>query len=531
MGNPRCGKDPCGKKRHHKWEQKKKAVSYLRSSPSPVRLIAWTLSMSVTTLSDWDKLFDPDMVLYRKPEKRGKAAKVTIEIVRDIVAKAREIQAKGKKIRIKRFCRTIRDELAIKLGRKTVQEILVANDLYAPSTRIRRPRFYRNICRRIPNGLLSLDGSELVVTVDDIPYTFNLELGVDVGSFCHTGFDIRRTETSQAVIAVLEKHQKDYGLPLGVLFDHGSANMSEDVAKWLQDNEVERVPVGPGNPKGNGTDEGAFSQLKSVLGTMNVRTSSPEELGKDILNMIVSVYTKMRNKLSLRRSFVAPEVAMSTATSEQERQCEKECIRAHKKSKLPSGEEQQKLDSLYTVIKQHDLLLDDASMKRAESTVKSHSLSAIHKTERAFTLAVNRKQDRKNISYFFGILKNIQKKEDDQIYKEYCRKKYDYQRMLADERQEQKKQSSRPTIGLVIDMALAAIGQSEKIQEIAIKKCGMWLNDIFGTSSYCAAMKKRIHVQIGKVTSLTVTQKEAVWEWIAPLLNVNAGQESVTSIS
>jgi len=249
------------------------------------------------------------------------------------------------------------------------------------------------------------------------------------------------------------------------------------------------------------------------------------------LNMLVSVYTKMRNKLSLRRSFVSPEVAMSAAISEQDRQCEKASIRAHKESKIASDEEQQKLDSLYAVIKQQDLLLDDASMKRAESTIKSHSLSAIHKTEKAFALAVNRKKDRKNISYFFGILKNIQKEEDDQIYKEYCREKYDYQRMLADERQEQKRQSSRPTITLVIDMALAAIGQSEKIQDIAIKKCSEWLNIIFDTVSYCAAMKKRIHGQIGKITSLTVTQKEAVWEWITPLLNVNAGQESVTSIS
>ncbi len=97
--------------------------------------------MSIATLSDWDKLFDPNMVLYNKPEKRGKSAKVTIDLVCSIVEKAKDIQAKGAKIRIKQFCRTIRDELAIELGRKTVQAILVANDLYAPSTRIRRPGF------------------------------------------------------------------------------------------------------------------------------------------------------------------------------------------------------------------------------------------------------------------------------------------------------------------------------------------------------------------------------------------------------
>jgi len=315
------------------------------------------------------------------------------------------------------------------------------------------------------------------------------------------------------------------------LFDHGSANMSEDVAKWLEDKGVERVPVGPGNPKGNGTSEGAFSQLKSVLGTIDVKTSSPEELGKSVLNILVSVYTKMRNKLSLRGSTYSPEVAMRTEISEQEYQHEKERIRIHKESEKTTDEDQQKLDSLYTVIKQHDLLLDDASMKRAESIIKSHSLTAIHKTERAFTLAVNRKQDRKNVSYFFGILGNIQQEEDNQIYKDYCREKYDYQRMLADELQEQKIQSLKPTIALVIDMALAVKGQSEKMQGFAIKKCGEWLNIIFGTTSYCAVVKKRIQGQIGKTTSLTVTQKEAVWEWIAPLLNVNAGCESVTSIS
>jgi transposase InsO family protein len=506
-------------------------VSYLRNSPFPIRMTAWALKMSIATLSGWDKLFDPNLVPYKRPEKRGKSRKVTIEIVRSVVTKAKEIQAEGGRIRIKQFCRRVREELKIDLGRKTVQEILIANDLYASATRIRRPRFYRNICRRIPNSLLSLDGSEFVVTIDGKPYTFNLELGVDVGSFCHTGFDIRRTETAQAVIAVLERHRRNYGLPLGVLFDHGSANLSNEVAKWLQKHGVEKVPVGPGNPKGNGTDEGAFSQLKNVFGSLKVETFSPEQLGKDILNMLVSVYIKMRNQLLLRRSSRTPETIMETGSSAQERQHDKESILAHKESKIPSDEEQKNLDCLYTVIKQHDLLLDDASMKRAELTIKQYSLSAIQKTERAFIEAVNRKPDRKNIAYFFGILKNIQQEEDDQIYKDYCREKYEYLRMLNDERQEQKRQSSKPTIALVVEMALSTTGQSETVQDIAKRKCSEWLTAIFDTAKYGAAVKKRIQEQIGTMGNLTVSNKEAVWEWIAPLLNVNAERGSVTSFS
>jgi hypothetical protein len=506
-------------------------VSYLRNYPFPIRMIAWALRMSIATLSDWDKLFDSNLVPYKRPERRGKCGKVTIDIVRSVVNKAKEIQNQGHRIRIKQFCRTLREELTIDLGRQTIQEILVANDLYAPTTRIRRPHFYRNICRRIPNGLLSLDGSEFIVTVDGKPYTFNLELGVDVGSFCHTGFDISKTETAQTIIAVLEKHRRNYGLPLGVLFDHGSANLSDEVARWLQKHGIERVPVGPGNPKGNGTDEGAFSQLKNMLGSLEVNTSSPEQLGKDILNMLVSLYTKMRNQLPLRRVSSTPEMVMETGSSDQERQHEKDRILAHKASKIVSGEEQEKLDCLYTVIKQYDLLLDDASMKRAELTIKHYSLHVIHKTERAFVEAVTRKQDRKNIAYFFGILKNIQQEEDDQVYKDYCREKFEYLRMLNDERQEQKIQSPKPSVALVVDMALTAIGQSRIVQDIALRKCSEWLKNIFGSAKYGAAVKKRIQERIGKMSNLTIIQKETAWEWIAPLLNEKAGQGSVTSIS
>ncbi len=83
----------------------------------------------------------------------------------------------------------------------------------------------------------------------------------------------------------------------------------------------------------------------------------------------------------------------------------------------------------------------------------------------------------------------------------------------------------------LVDMALTAIGLSRIVQDIAIRKCSEWLNSIFGSTKYGAAAKKRIQEQIGKMSTLTITQEETAWEWIAPLLNVKSGQESVTSIS
>ncbi len=261
---------------------------------------AWILNLANSTLSGWDKGFDEDMKPFKTPKNRGRASKVTPELVRQVVEKAMQFQDRKKRIRLKEFT----DELAkddLILSSKTVSEILIANGLREASTRKRRPRFYQGLRQRIPNGLLSLDGSQFTVWCDGIPITLNLELGVDVGTFTHTAFSIGDTETSAGVLDVLHAHIDKWGCPLGIVSDHGSANMSTDVAAYIDALGMEFVPAGPGNPKGNGTSEGAFSQMKRTFGTIRLDTSSPEALCKSVLKAIVSVYVKMRNILPLRR--------------------------------------------------------------------------------------------------------------------------------------------------------------------------------------------------------------------------------------
>jgi len=201
---------------------------------------------------DWSKYFDINLQPYEKEEKRGKAVKVTAEMVRTVVALAQEKLEKKERIFIESFTREFNMSGELNLGMETIREILIANDLWAVNTRIKRPAFYKNLCKRIPNGLLSIDGSEISLSIDGEPYKFNLELGVDVGSFNHTGFEIGKSETSQAVLSVLKQHVKHYGYPLGVVFDHGTANLSEVVRTWLVEHNIEIVPAGPKEVSGVG---------------------------------------------------------------------------------------------------------------------------------------------------------------------------------------------------------------------------------------------------------------------------------------
>ncbi len=162
----------------------------------PLRTAALVLEVPFSTLSAWDRGFDEQMRPYKTTDNRGIAAKVTVEIIRKVVEKAKSLKAKGRRLRIKEFSLMFNQEQQIELSAKTIQAILTANDLYKPETKQKRPVFYKNLCQHIPNGLLSLDGSDFVLRINDKALKYNIELGVDVGSFCHTGFDISRAETS-----------------------------------------------------------------------------------------------------------------------------------------------------------------------------------------------------------------------------------------------------------------------------------------------------------------------------------------------
>jgi hypothetical protein len=180
----------------------------LRGAVLRLRDASRLLHVAFSALSDWNRGFDEAMRPFYVPENRGKASKITLELVKVIVQAAEEWQSRGKRLRSQEFTRHLREQRAVELSRKKVQEVLIANGLFAARTRKRRPRFYQSLRKRIPNGLVSLDGSTLTVWLDEEAYKFNVELGVDVNTFAHTAYSVGDTESTQEVIKVLEAHRR-----------------------------------------------------------------------------------------------------------------------------------------------------------------------------------------------------------------------------------------------------------------------------------------------------------------------------------
>ena len=444
------------------------------------------------------------------PDGRGKGQKITPDMVRQIVEVGKKLKSKGHRIRLKSLTKQLVTEEGIVLSSKKVGEILIANGLYRPEIRRRRPGFYQALRQGIPNGLLSVDGSEFTVWINQIPYKFNLELGVDVESFCHTGFSVSDSETSQEFIKVIEAHKKSWGTPTGLVSDHGSANLSDESRAYLGQNDIEALPAGPANPKGNGTVERAFSEMKGVIGTIDLETLSPRNLAKAVLEKVVSIYIAMRNRLPRVGEKIAPGESMGTYIPKEKRQALKERYKGRRRRNEDPNQEA-KVGRLTWIIQNHGLEIDKRSLKRAEKCIVTYDLNAINKSEEAFLKAIRRDQQRCTLPYFFGILNNIQNDLDTVQYENYCRARYYYQGMLDRECEEQEKAKETTVENLVAMLRNAILSRHRFIKDTCVRQAKRMASELKNQYHYAGALKKMILDELVNVKELGIDQrKEAV---------------------
>lgn len=493
-----------------------------------------SLLISQSTLNSWDKIFDEKMQPLVIPEKRGKSVKVTAEIVREIVSVAKEYENNGRRIRLGSFTKMLNNKKGIVLSSKTVGDILTANDLRNPKTRQKRPRFYQKLRQEIPNGLLSVDGSEIKIWINGQLIKLNLEMVVDTNSFTHTAFSISESETSEEFIKVLEAHRSKWGTPLGVLCDSGTANLCNASVKYLDDHDIKLVSAGPSNAKGNGSIEGAFSLLKSTIGKIVLDTSSPFALAKSVLQTVIDVYIKMRNSMVLRRSGKTPEMLMTAPIFGQSLTETKQKLEDHIKTKMSKGDDQKKIDLLHYLIQKMGITTDTAAIKRAEKTITAYNIKAILASEKAFIKAVNRKTARNNLPYFFGILKRIQQDQDDQEYKNHCRVRYNYEQMREQEKRQQEylEKSKAPTIQDVLKILQNAVKiTSPNIRNVCLRRAQEWMAELIKSKKYIGSIKTKFKDSLNKMSDLVNDEKEKIWEYVEALLKQNTDGECVTQFS
>ena len=252
--------------------------------------------------------------------------------------------------------------------------------------------------------------------------------------------------------------------------------------------------------------------MKETLETIVLDMSSPKTLARSVLNLVVGLYIRMRNRLCRRGYKQTPLKEMTTPISQERRGLEKESLKAHKKAKATNSQDQLKLDRLHWVIKDSGFELDSAALKRAEYSIKFYDLSAIGQTEAAFIKAVRKDAGRNNIAYFFGILRNIQQTIDDEAWRQYCSRRYNYQTMLETQR-EQEDQNDPITTDLIVRMLEQAVTvKVQFVKELAIRKASQWASELMRGKTYIGPVRNSISDAIGTLKTLTFDQRQYAME-------------------
>lgn len=361
------------------------------------------LGLKISTLSEWNQIFDEGMHPLIVPDERGTRGKITVPIVRRIVEIAKNMLDKGRRLRIKSFTRQLATE----------EDMIIAG------------------------------------------------------------------------------------------------------------HEIELLPAGSGNPKGNGTVECAFSGMKEAIGAIVLDTTSPVLLAKSVLEKLVPVYIALRNRLRRFGDRRSAEEIMMRPVSQWVRQqvADRYKKRAEKKD---DPERQQKIDRLDGIIRYHRLEIDEASLKRAQTCIVHYNCEAIAKSEQAFLIAVGRDRNRCTLPYFFGILNRVQAAMDEKRYKDYCYNRYNERQMEERERQKRQdmKAAAEPTTveNLAAMLAGTVTAKIDFIKEAGMRQVSRMVENLKNQYQYLEVLKKKIADALGEIPSLSLSQRQEAFNLVEQYL-------------
>ena len=196
------------------------------------------------------------------------------------------------------FCSHVQQQLHIPYGRTMISRILEAYGARIPKRRRGRSpdelALRGQLERFFPGAQWTGDGSPLTVWVDGQPFSFNLELLIDLYSAAATGAAFRDEEDAAALIEAFEQGVDTTGRPpLALLLDNRFSNHTPDVEVALGDTIKLRATLG--RPQTKGHVEGSFGLFAQTAPILAIDTDDPREIARQILALVVQTWARTLN--------------------------------------------------------------------------------------------------------------------------------------------------------------------------------------------------------------------------------------------
>ena len=196
------------------------------------------------------------------------------------------------------FCVFVRDGLAIPYGDTLIGRILATHagrrprrrDGRSPDEKATRGAFLTFF----PGAQWIADGSPIGITINDVTFTFNWELDVDVFSSAFVGASVRDEEDGRGVIEAFEDGVATTGAPpLALSTDNRAPNHTPEVAEALGD--TLRIRTTRGRPRNDAPVEGAFGLFRQTAPPLVLTGATDRELARAVLALFLTVWCRAAN--------------------------------------------------------------------------------------------------------------------------------------------------------------------------------------------------------------------------------------------
>lgn len=198
------------------------------------------------------------------------------------------------------FCEHVHKHLRVPYKRSAIAFILEAHGVRLRKRREGRSPDEKGLRKAFetffPGAQWVADGTNVLVTLFDETFSFNLELAVDAHTDAFAGASIRDEEDSAALLdAVADGKATTGSTPLAVLVDNRPSNLTPEVGETLAADGTLRIPATQGRAQNKAHVEGGFGLFRQMAPPLVIRADTVREAAREVLRLVVTTWARTLN--------------------------------------------------------------------------------------------------------------------------------------------------------------------------------------------------------------------------------------------
>ncbi|UCF13399.1 MAG: hypothetical protein JSW06_03860 [Thermoplasmatales archaeon] len=398
------------------------------------------LGISTYVLADWE-----DDKAKTENTLQGKNRKLSDNQIQFVVEQYQVYSQERKKVKIAAFMKDLTQTwkkqtwLTPAPSRKTVEDILIANDCRKPKT-IKKRSYYESIKRYFPHVQSVLDGKEVVVTLKGNDFSFVLEYSKDMATDAICGTAVGLTETSDLVKEAFEKHSQNYQRPLAALVDNGKGN--HKAAIDLGNEGTLFIKAFPYRPESKAQIEGEFGLFERKVSRIVIEGDTEQQQAMSILKNTAEVYARLRNQTP--RCSVCPftpKKLMKAKLNSVDAETTYNIFKEQQQIKEKQKEQRMKIsqehnDLIESIVRDYRL---SGNLYRFKKSLRWLEISTLEKAELQFALYSQKDNfdpAKRTMAYFAAIANNMQQEKDRDRKEQTARRRYGLSEQYKRQRQD-----------------------------------------------------------------------------------------------